>query len=319
MDRLPYGSRILATDIRKFNHKPSPIILEAPQSNSKDDVEVIYCFSDALRKDQLEKLIVDHDVDMLIHFSAILSAIGEKDPERALQLNVSSVHNALQLAEQHNLRLFIPSTIGAFGPLTPRLNTPDVTIMRPTTIYGISKLHMELLGEWYSEKHGVDFRSLRLPGILSFDSAPGGGTTDYAIHMMLAAAASRKEALHGSKRMDGSNFSCFLKEDSRLPMMHIQDTLQGMIDFLFAPNSALTQRVYNIHAMDFTPKELEIALQLEFPSFPPVLYEPDCLRQKIADSWPISLDDAAARRDWQWNPRQLSITAMLRNFNRSLA
>lgn len=268
-------------------------------------------YLDVLDEHQVEKIIIEKNVQIVIHFAAMLSAIGEKHPEKALALNVHSVHKLLNLASRHKLRIFVPSTIGAFGPSTPRHDTPDITIMRPTTIYGISKLHMELLGEWYHGREGVDFRSLRLPGVLSFMTAPGGGTTDYAIHMILAAVAQQAAAAEAK-----APYSCFLKEDTRLPMLHIDDTMEGIVKLLFAPPEQLGQRVYNINAMDFTPKELEVVLRRKFPAFLPVSYRPD-FRQAIADSWPASLNDAAARRDWGWAPK-IHLDAMLDNVKSSL-
>lgn len=276
---LPMEANVIATDIRKpFTDFPS---------------NIPFFYTDVLNKPQLESLIVEYRVGIIVHLSALLSAIGEEQPQRALDINLNSVHTILELAKNHSLQLLIPSTIGAFGPSTPKRNTPDITIMRPTTIYGITKLHMELMGEYYHRRYNVDFRSVRLPGVLSTDSIPGGGTTDYAIHMMLAALKSTS-----SKPV---TYTCFLSENTRLPMMHLQDALQGLFNILFSDSSKLTQRVYNIGAMDFTPLELATLIKKNIPHFE-VNYVPD-KRQTIADSWPYSLDDSKAREDWNWSPK----------------
>lgn len=304
--KLP-EARIIGTDIRR---RPKAEPLSPPFSSP-------YYYADVICKDQIEKLIVDHDVDTIIHFSALLSAIGELHPSRALQLNLESVHHILYLAQLHSCSVLIPSTIGAFGPQTPKANTPDITVMRPTTIYGITKLHMELLGEWYHRRFSVDFKSVRLPGVLSLDEAPGGGTTDYAIHMIHAARANLP-------------YQCFLKEDSRLPMMHIKDAMSAFYSLLMLSesynhkignyeNTDSGQRVYNLHALDFTPKELEEALRNFYPQWKEkVTYVPDH-RQLIADSWPQSLDDTNARRDWGWSPAFSSLDALLKSLKSSKA
>lgn len=277
--QLGPDAHIVATDIRKKSSLTSVFR------------DVTYLYADVASYSSLETIIVQHGINTVIHLSALLSAIGESEPQRALEVNLNAVHSILELARIHRLKLLIPSTIGAFGPSTPKVCTPDTTIMRPTTIYGITKLHMELMGEYYQRRYGVDFRSLRLPGVLSTDTPPGGGTTDYAIHMLQWAVQGKKEP-----------YVCFLSEHTRLPMMHANDTFQGMYRLLFEASEAdLTQRVYNVGAMDFTPGEMAAKIQQLVPSFK-VVYQPDH-RQAIADSWPASLDDSVARKDWHWNPK----------------
>jgi len=272
--REKYGSsNVIASDIRK----PSQAILESGP----------FVYADVMNRPQLESLIVDFRIDFLVHFSALLSAVGEKNPERALAVNMTGFQNILELAKIHNLRLFMPSTIGAFGPSTPIQNTPDITIMRPTTIYGITKLHGELLGEYYHKKFGVDFRSARYPGIISADTPPGGGTTDYAVDIFHYAIANKP-------------YSCFLSPTTRLPMMYLPDCLKGTIQLLEADSSTLTQRTYNMGAFSFTPAELYQLIQARISQFK-IGYNPD-FRQAIAQSWPQSIDDSNARRDWGWNP-----------------
>lgn len=273
-------AKIIATDIKQHGD-------EFPLSQN-----IQYKYADVLSKTCLEDIIVTHNVNIIVHFSALLSAIGEMQPQKALDLGITSVNNILELSKVHNCRIFIPSTIGAFGPTTPKNNTPDLTIMRPTTIYGITKLHMELMGEYYHKRYGVDFRSVRLPGVLSVDIPPGGGTTDYAIHMLQAGVRSTPEK--------PLTYSCFLSENTRLPMMHIKDTMKGLYSMIMEiPSERLSQRVYNMGAIDFTPIELATEIQKKAPHFR-VVYEPD-RRQSIADTWPEKLDDSNARRDWNWS------------------
>ncbi|KAK2574269.1 L-threonine 3-dehydrogenase [Acropora cervicornis] len=257
--------------------------------------------------------------------SAILSAVGEQNVSQALQVNVEGVHNILELCRRNNLRLFCPSTIGAFGPETPSNPTPDLTIQRPKTIYGVAKVHMELLGEYYHHKFGLDFRSARFPGVISADTAPGGGTTDYAVHIF-------HEALRTGK------YKCYLRKDTRMPMIYLPDCLRATVELLEAPADCLSLRTYNISAISFTPEELVAALCNFIPRLE-MEYEPDerqaivqammaylvrqgnapgalfmppdvlgiCLRileashgPSLADSWPQVLEDSNARKDWGW-------------------
>lgn len=243
-----------------------------------------YIFADILDFKGLQKIVVDHRVDWIIHFSALLSAIGEQNVPLAVRVNIEGLHNVIELAKQYKLRVFVPSTIGAFGPDSPRNPTPNVTIQRPRTIYGVSKVHAELIGEYYHHKFGLDFRCLRFPGVISSDP-PGGGTTDYAVAIFF-------EALKSGK------YECYLKPDTRLPMMYIDDCLRSLHEFMTAPEEKLERRVYNVTAMSFTPEELVNELAKHIPEIH-VSYRPDS-RQAIADSWPQVFDDQDARRDWGW-------------------
>lgn len=283
--------RIIATDVKQFRN-------EFPLSSNTQ-----FCYANVLSREALENVVVTNNVSTIVHFSALLSAVGELYPQKALELGLESVHNALELAKTHQCRIFIPSTIGAFGPSTPKHQTPDLTIMRPTTIYGITKLHMELMGEYYHTRYGVDFRSVRLPGVLSVDVPPGGGTTDYAIHMLQSGARSTAS--------NPATYSCFLSRDTRLPMMHIKDTMEGLYQMIVqVPSEQLKQRVYNMGAMDFTPGELADAIRKKAPHFQ-VSYDPD-RRQAIADTWPASMDDSKARKDWGWSPKY-NLEALVRD------
>ncbi|XP_033156951.1 L-threonine 3-dehydrogenase, mitochondrial [Drosophila mauritiana] len=269
--RTQYGSHnVILSDIIK----PSQSVLENGP----------YIFADILDFKGLQKIVVDHRIDWLIHFSALLSAVGEQNVPLAVRVNIEGVHNVIELAKQYKLRIFVPSTIGAFGPDSPRNPTPNVTIQRPRTIYGVSKVHAELIGEYYYHKFGLDFRCLRFPGVISSDP-PGGGTTDYAVAVF-------HEALRNGK------YTCYLRPDTRLPMMYIEDCLRALLEFMRAPNEQLKRRVYNVTAMSFTPEELFAQLGRHVPNLH-VTYKPDS-RQLIADAWPQVFDDSDARRDWHW-------------------
>jgi threonine 3-dehydrogenase len=243
-----------------------------------------YIFADILDFKGLQKAVVTHRIDWIIHFSALLSAIGEQNVSLAVRVNIEGMHNVIELAKQYKLRIFVPSTIGAFGPDSPRNPTPNVTIQRPRTIYGVSKVHAELMGEYYHHKFGLDFRCLRFPGVISADP-PGGGTTDYAVAIFY-------DALRTGK------YECYLKPDTRLPMMHIKDCLRSLLEFMTTPEEKLKRRVYNVTAMSFTPEELAEKLAQYVPQLR-VSYKPDS-RQLIADSWPQIFDDSDARADWGW-------------------
>ena len=235
----------------------------------------------------LKQLVVNNRIDWVVHFSALLSAIGEQNVPLAISININGMQNILEIAKQYRLKVFIPSTIGAFGPESPRNPTPDLCIQRPKTIYGVSKVYAELLGEYYAHKFGVDFRCLRFPGIISADTEPGGGTTDYAVKVF-------HDALKSGK------FECYLKSDTRLPMMYIDDCLQSVKQFMEVPAHKLKQRTYNVSAMSFTPEELFNEIKGHVGKLE-VSYK-IASRQAIADSWPMVFEDKNARKDWQWNP-----------------
>jgi len=266
-----YGrDNVLLTDIRKPN-------TEALESGP-------FCYADVLDYQSMKQLMVNHGADWLIHLSALLSFVGEQNVPLAIKVNIDGFHNALNVSNELGLRLFCPSTIGAFGEDSPKNPTPDICIQRPRTIYGVSKVHMELMGEYYNHKTGLDFRCLRYPGIISADSQPGGGTTDYAVEIFHSALANEL-------------FTCGLRPDSRLPMMHIDDCIDTTVKFLMAPSSLLKQRTYNIGACNFTPEEIYAEILKHYPDFK-MKYDVNPLLQSIADTWPDVFEDKNARLDW---------------------
>jgi len=247
-----------------------------------------YLYLDVLDASNLEAAVVNYHVDWIIHLSAVLSSVGEQNVPLALRINCQGLQNVLEVSKQHAVRVFVPSTIGAFGPTTPRQNTPDITIQRPRTIYGVSKVHAELLGEYMHEKFDLDFRSLRFPGVISA-TKPGGGTTDYAIKIFYDALAHGKHV-------------CYLGPNTRLPMMFEEDCLRSVVEVLEAPEEQLTRRTYNVAGMSFTPDEIAAEIRKVIPSFK-IEYDICPIRQRIADSWPESLDDSGANADWGWKAR----------------
>jgi nucleoside-diphosphate-sugar epimerase len=244
---------------------------------------------DVLDKDRLEALVQQYRPVQVYHLAALLSATAEKDPLFAWKLNMDGLLNVLNLAVQYQVpQVYWPSSIAVFGPDTPRDHTPQLTVMNPNTVYGISKLAGEQWCEWYHRHHGLDVRSLRYPGLIGYKSLPGGGTTDYAVDIYHKAVA-------------GEDFECFLKPDTYLPMMYMPDALKATLDLMHAPAESIKVRTsYNLGAMSFSPEEITAAIQQEVPDFR-VSYAPD-QRQAIADSWPASIDDTAAQQDWGWAP-----------------
>ena len=253
-----------------------------------------YTRLDVLDKAALAALIADEDITQVYQLAALLSATGEKAPLKAWSLNMDGLLNILEVARERGeagkpLRIFWPSSIAAFGPNTPAVNTPQYTVMDPTTIYGISKLAGERLCEYYFTKYGVDVRSIRYPGIISFKSPPGGGTTDYAIAIF-----------HSALR--GERYECFLGPDTTLPMIYMPDAIRATIELMDAPASQVKIRSsYNVAGVSFNPAELAAAITRAVPGFA-IGYKPDS-RQAIADTWPKSLDDSQATADWGWKAR----------------
>jgi nucleoside-diphosphate-sugar epimerase len=244
---------------------------------------------DVLNLKALFEFVQKNEVTQIYHLAAILSATGEKNPKFAWHLNMDGLIHVLDAAVEFKIeKVYWPSSIAVFGPTTPKVKTPQNTIMDPATIYGISKLAGERWCEWYHQKHGVDVRSLRYPGLIGYKTKPGGGTTDYAVDIYFKALTEKK-------------FECFLKPDTYLPMMYMDDAVKATIDLMEAsPEKVRIRSSYNISGMSFCPSEVAAAIKKRIPEFE-ITYNPD-FRQGIADSWPKSINDSDARIDWGWNP-----------------
>ena len=249
-----------------------------------------YVQLDVLQKEAIREYIISNEIKEVYLLAALLSATAEKNPDFAWKLNMEGLFTILDLAkEKHIDKIFWPSSIAVFGPTTPADKTPQYTIMEPSTVYGISKLAGERWCEYYHNKHQVDVRSLRYPGLISYKSPPGGGTTDYAIDIFHKATA-------------GVDYDCFLNEKSALPMLFMDDAIRATIELMEAPSEQIKIRSsYNLAGVSFTPKELSEAIKKQLPDFN-ITYNPD-FRQAIADSWPNSIDDAITEQHWGWKPR----------------
>ena len=274
--RARYGvDAVIASDIRMSPHGAAT---EGP-------FELIDC----THPDQLATVVRRQGVDTVFHLAALLSAVAEERPQVAWKVNMDGLYTVLEAARQFGCAVYFPSSIGAFGPSTPRDRTPQTTIQRPTTIYGVTKVAGELLCDYYAHRFGVDARGLRLPGLISHTAPPGGGTTDYAVEIFYQAIRYR-------------HYSCFLGPETRLDMMYLPDAIRAMIELMEADPARLIHRnAFNVTAMSFTPTELAAAIEKRLPGFR-IEYEIDPVRQAIADSWPRSLDDSAARAEWGWAP-----------------
>jgi len=246
-------------------------------------------FLDSTNLRQIQDLVRKHDIGTIYHLAALLSAVAEEKPHVAWELNMGGLYKVLEVARQSRCAVFFPSSIGAFGPGTPKDKTPQDTIQRPSTMYGVTKVAGELLCDYYHRRFGVDTRGLRFPGLISYVAPPGGGTTDYAVAIFYDALR------HG-------RYTCFLAPDCRLDMMYMPDAVRALVDLMEAEPARLQHRnAFNVTAMNFTPEELASEIRLHLPHFR-LDYDVDPVRQAIADSWPNSLDDSAARAEWGWLP-----------------
>lgn len=274
--RKLYGANnVVATDIRDEH----PLLVGSGP----------YTTLNAMDGEAMHALVKKEGITQIYLLAALLSATGEKDPKRAWDINMQSLLQVLDLGVQEKLtKIYWPSSIAVFGPTTPRQDTPQKTIIEPRTVYGVSKYAGELWCQYYNQRWGLDIRSLRYPGLISWKSEPGGGTTDYAVEIY-------HEALKHGK------YTSFLSENTYLPMMYMDDAIRGTIELMEAPIEQIKSRMaYNLSAMSFSPKEIAAAIQKHIPEFE-ISYAPD-FRQQIADGWPQSIDDAAGRADWGWKP-----------------
>ncbi|MDP6389147.1 MAG: L-threonine 3-dehydrogenase [Alphaproteobacteria bacterium] len=244
---------------------------------------------DCTKTQQIQDVVRRHDIGAIYHLAALLSAIAEEKPQLAWHLNMGGLYRVIEVARQNGCAVFLPSSIGAFGPSTPRDDTPQDTIQRPTTMYGVTKVAGELLCDYYAGRFGVDARGLRLPGLISHVALPGGGTTDYAVDIFYQAIRYR-------------HYTCFLSPETRLDMMYMPDATKAIVELMAADPTKLEHRnAFNVTAMNFTPDELAAEIRKHVPDFA-IDYEVDPLRQAIADSWPRAIDDGAAQAEWGWSP-----------------
>ncbi|MGE3539314.1 MAG: NAD-dependent epimerase/dehydratase family protein [Candidatus Tectimicrobiota bacterium] len=264
-----------------------------------------YCRLNIQDRDALQRVVQQYRIDTIYHLASLLSAVAEQTPQLAWQVNMDGLTNVLEVARMEGCAVFFPSSIAAFGPETPAVHTPQVTIQRPTTLYGITKLTGELLCAYYQRRFGVDTRGLRFPGLISYKTPPGGGTTDYAVEIYYAA-------------LTQGHYSCFLQADTRLDMMYMPDALEAVMTLMEAEASVLRHRnAYNVTAMSVTPQEMAAAIRQFLPHFT-MTYAVDPVRQAIADSWPRSMDDSVARTEWGWAPR-FTLASMTRDMLEQLA
>ena len=287
--RIYGGAQVVASDLREENE-----LLKGTGP---------YVSLDVMNKEMLHVQIIRQNITQVYLLAAILSATGEKNPNLAWSLNMQSLLNVLDIAKDEQIKkVYWPSSIAVFGPTSPKINCPQQTIIEPITVYGISKYAGEFWCNYYNHRYGLDIRSMRYPGLISYKSEPGGGTTDYAVEIFYDALKEKR-------------YTCFLKEDTYLPMMYMPDAIRATIELMEADASNISVRTsYNISGMSFSPKELSAEIKKHIPEFE-ITYEPD-YRQPIAESWPQSIDDSVAKNDWHWKPAyDLSkmTTEMLKN------
>ena len=268
---------VIATDVREV--EGNPVVTDG-------HFEIL----DVMDRDKMMAIAKDNGVDTIIHLASLLSAVAEAKPQFAWNLNMGGLVNALETARELNLQYFSPSSIAAFGPSTPMDHTPQVTIQRPYTMYGVTKVSMELLCDYYYTKFGVDTRGVRFPGLISYKTLPGGGTTDYAVDIYYEA-------------IKNGHYSSFIAEGTKMDMMYMPDAIDAIVDLMNAPADKLVNRnAFNITAMSFEPEEIAASIKKFMPDFT-MDYDVDPVRQGIADSWPNSIDATCAKEEWGFNPK----------------
>jgi nucleoside-diphosphate-sugar epimerase len=287
--RNRYGAEnVLASDKKPALNEPDPY----------------YCL-DVRDMSTLSQVVESNNIDTIFHLAALLSAVAEQKPQQAWDINMNGLINVLEISRMHHCALFFPSSIAAFGIETPSMDTPQDTIQRPTTIYGITKVSGELLCDYYHRHFGVDARGLRYPGLISSKTKPGGGTTDYAVDIFYAAIKSQ-------------HYECFLRADTQLDMMYMPDAIDAAITLMTADGMQLKHRnAFNVTAMSFTPQQLAAEIQEHMPEFT-IAYRVDPLRQAIADSWPRHMNDSAAKAEWGWRA-QFDLQAMVKDMLEKIA
>ncbi len=259
----------------------------------------LYFSLDIRDTSSLQEIVANHQVDTIFHLASLLSAVAENTPQQAWDINMNGLLNVLETARQYRCAVFFPSSIAAFGPNTPRNNTPQDTIQRPNSIYGITKLSGELLCDYYQQHFAVDARGVRFPGLISWKTVPGGGTTDYAVEIFSAAVGNQP-------------YECFLSADTKLDMMYMPDAIAAIIQLMQADPARLNHHnAFNVSAMSFTPEQLANEIKKHIPEFS-ICYNIDPIRQSIADSWPQSMDDSIARDEWGWQARY-DLAAMVKD------
>lgn len=289
--RRMYGeSNVIASDLREEN----PLLKGSGP----------YVSLDVMNKEMLHVQIIRQGITQIYLLAAILSATGEKNPGLAWHLNMQGLLNVLDIAKEEQIhKVYWPSSIAVFGPTSPKNDCPQQTIIEPSTVYGISKYAGEFWCNYYFHRYNVDVRSMRYPGLISYKSAPGGGTTDYAVEIYHAAKA-------------GEEYECFLKPDTYLPMMYMPDAIRATLELMEADAKRISIRTsYNISGMSFSPEEISDSIKREIPGFE-IIYKPD-YRQEIADSWPASIDDSVARKDWGWK-EEYNLTGMTKDMLKNL-
>jgi nucleoside-diphosphate-sugar epimerase len=275
--RKIYGNENVVAGGRRT--KPSKELLESGP----------FEIADCTNKNEIEKIIKKYNIDTIFHLAAILSAVAEDKPQLAWNVNINGLYNILELARENNCAVFTPSSIGAFGPTTPKNNTPQDTIQRPNTMYGVTKVSGELLCDYYYKRFGVDARGVRYPGIISNVTLPGGGTTDYAVEIYYQAIKNKK-------------YTCPLKKGTFLDMMYMPDAINASIRLMQSDISNLKHRnAFNVTAMSFDPEMIYAEIKKQIPEFV-MDYDVDPIKQSIADSWPNNMDDSEARKEWNWKP-----------------
>lgn len=285
------GTELTATLRNRYGHDHVVATGVRPCRSSSATVEDgIFELLDVTDAQRMHALVKQYDIDAIINLAAVLSAVGESKPQLLWDVNMNGLYNCLEVARETGTLVFTPSSIAAFGPGTPPDNTPQDTLQRPTTIYGVSKVSGELLCDYYFKKYAVDTRGVRFPGLISHAALPGGGTTDYAVHIYYDAIQKR-------------HFTCNLNATTYMDMMYMPDALDAVVQLCEADPSKLKHRnAFNITAMSFCPEDIKAAIQRHIPDFT-MDYDVDSIKQAIADSWPNSLDDTCAREEWGWAPR----------------